>query len=73
MISYRIRLAGVAKRLDREHENRQWLAHATASLMRMKKLPSLEELRNGGAPVVRRQTAAEMRAVFAGMREGASG
>lgn len=72
MISYRIRLAGVGRRLDREHEARQWLAHATAALMRMETLPTLESLR-GKPAVAKRQTPAEMKSVFAAMRAAANG
>ena len=37
------RLSGAAKRIEREHQDRAWLAHTTAALVRTDKLPKFTD------------------------------
>lgn len=70
-MTYRLQMAGEAKRLEREHVSRGWLAWQTARLGRMKDFPALHEV-TGVRPVVRKQTPEEMKAAFAAMRAAAT-
>jgi hypothetical protein len=51
------------ERAQHEHQARAWLAWHTAVLPRLKKFPTLESL-TGTKRTMRRQTAAEMEAIF---------
>lgn len=62
---------GRLKAMEREFQGRAWQAWHTAVIPLMKTVPSLAELT--GAPTTnKKQTPAEMRAVFAAMREAAA-
>lgn len=50
--------------LEREQQDRAWLAWHIAALPRMKNFPALEKLM-GGKTKVRRQTVSEMEAIMA--------
>lgn len=56
-------IAGAAK-------GRSWLAWHTAVLGRVEKMPTFAEF-TGTRPKIKKQTPAEMRGVFAAMREAA--
>lgn len=62
---------GRLKALERDFQGRAWLAWHTAILGRVEKIPTLASL-TGAQPQTKKQTPAEMRAVFAAMREGAT-
>lgn len=69
-MTYRLQMAGEAKRLEREQQARGWLAWQTARLGRLKEFPPLHEI-TGVRPVIRKQSPEEMKSVFASMRESA--
>ncbi|WP_196302184.1 hypothetical protein, partial [Streptococcus pneumoniae] len=56
-IEYRLRLDGVSKRFEREHQGRVWLAWHIAALPKIKTFPALDKLM-GVKP--RRQTQEEI-------------
>ena len=69
-MTYRLQMAGEAKRLEREHVSRGWLAWQTARLGRIKDFPALHEV-TGVRPVIEKQTPDQMKGVFASMRAAA--
>lgn len=66
-MTHRLQLAGVGKRLEREHKERAWTAWHIAWMGRVKKPPSLAEL-IGEKPKRVAQSANQIRGIFAGMR-----
>lgn len=51
-----------------DQKNRAWLAWHTAAMPRMKDFPSLADL-TGDRPQIKKMSPAEMKAVWASMRE----
>ena len=58
---------GAAKRLNREHDARAWLAWHIEALHRTKKLPELKSLLHGAKPEKRRRQTVEEQMAIAQM------
>lgn len=63
-------MRGRSQSLERAQRGRAWLAWHTAIIGKLSRPPSLSDLL-GDAPVVRAQTPAEVKSIFATMREAA--
>lgn len=64
-------VSGRLKAMEREFQGRAWQAWHTAVIPLMKTVPTLASL-TGEQPTIKKQTPAEMRSVFAAMREAAA-
>lgn len=72
-MTYRLRMEALGRQLDRERHRDAWMVWHIAALARVAKgkLPSIDDLA-GIKRVVAKQTATEMKSIFAAMREAAA-